>query len=135
MFLSALNEEEKRNFLRLAVFIAKSDEEYAEEEKKMIEAYKYEMNLDFDPDSNDSSIDVNSLIESFNDSDEQTIKKIFIELIGLVLADEKFVKSEKEILQQFMEKYSLSEEYLKQVQDWIVKLNALYAEGATLIKQ
>jgi len=135
MFLKALNEEEKRNFLKLAFFIAKSDEDYAEDEKIMIEEYKYEMNLDFDPESDDSLTDVSSLIESFSGSDKQTIKKIFIELNGLVLADEKFVISEKEILQQFMEKYNLSEEHLKQTQDWIMRLNSLYVEGIALIEQ
>jgi len=135
MFLKDLNEEEKRNFLKLAVFIAKSDEDFAEDEKNMIEEYKYEMNLDYDPEADDPLIDLNSLIENFNNSDEQTIKKIFIELNGLALVDANFDKSEKEIFYQFMKKHNLSEEYLKLVQDWLVKLNALYAEGVVLIKQ
>jgi len=134
MFLKALSNEEKKSFLDLALRIAKSDEDFSVEEKGMIEEYKYEMNLDYDPESTYLEKEPLDLIEDFSDSEPATIKKIFIELIGLIMADEKFVESEKAIIKEFMERYNLTDDYLKNVQDWVKKLNVLYQEGVQLIE-
>ena len=134
MFLKALSNEEKKSFLDLALRIAKSDEDFSVEERGMIEEYKYEMNLDYDPESTYLEKEPLDLIEDFSDSEPATIKKIFIELIGLIMADEKFVESEKAIIKEFMERYNLTDDYLKNVQDWVKKLNVLYQEGVQLIE-
>ena len=134
MFLKVLGNEEKKSFLDLALRIAKSDEDFSVKEKGMIEEYKYEMNLDYDPESTYLEKEQIDLIEVFSDSELATIKKIFIELIGLIMADEKFVESEKDIIKDFMERYNLSDDYLKKVQDWVKKLNGLYQEGVQLIE-
>jgi len=134
MFLKALGNEEKKSFLDLALRIAKSDEDFSVEEKGMIEEYKYEMNLDYDPESICFEKEEFDLIDAFSDSEPATVKKIFIELIGLIMADEKFVESEKAIIKDFMERYDLTDDYLKNVQDWVTKLNGLYQEGVQLIE-
>jgi len=134
MFLKALGNEEKKSFLDLALRIAKSDEDFSVKEKGMIEEYKYEMNLDYDPESTYLEKEQIDLIEVFSDSEPATIKKIFIELIALIMADEKFAESEKDIIKEFMERYNLSDDYLKNVQDWVKKLNGLYQEGVQLIE-
>ena len=134
MFLKALNNQEKVSFLELALRIAKSDDDFSVEERGMIEEYKYEMKLDYDLKSIDLEKDINNLIENFSASEPATIKKVFIELIGLIMADEKFAESEKVIIKNFMNRYNLSEDYLKNVQDWVQKLNELYQEGMKLIE-
>jgi len=134
MFLKALNNQEKVSFLELALRIAKSDDDFSVEERGMIEEYKYEMKLDYDLESIDLEKDINNLIEDFSVSEPATIKKVFIELIGLIMADEKFAESEKGIIKNFMNRFNLSENYLKNVQDWVQELNELYQEGVQLIE-
>jgi len=134
MFLKALNNQEKKSFLELAMRIAKSDDDFSIEERGMIEEYKYEMKLDYDLESSDLEKDINNLIEDFSASEPATIKKVFIELIGLIRADEKFAESEKVIINNFMNRYNLSDVYLKNVQDWVQELNELYQEGMQLIE-
>lgn len=134
MFLKALNNQEKVSFLELAMGIANSDDDFSVEERGMIEEYKYEMKLDYDLESIDLEKDINNLIEDFSASEPATIKKVFIELIGLIRADGKFAESEKVIIKNFMNRYNLSDLYLKNVQDWVQKLNELYQEGMKLIE-
>jgi len=135
MFLKDLNQEEKKRFMELAVRIANADNDFAEEEKTMIQEYNDEMGLDYDIESVDLDSDITEIISQFTGSTSQSINKIFIELIALVMADSKFDETEKTVLEGFMNNYNIPESYLEEVKDWIKRLNTLYTEGIELINQ
>jgi hypothetical protein len=133
MFLKTLNEEEKKDFLELAVRLSISDNDFADSEKEMIEEYKYEMNVEFDEKSVRLNKDISELISSFSDTDNDKLNMIFIELMALGMADEKMEISEKNILSQFMKQYGLTQDYWEKVESWLQKLSSVYSEGLELI--
>lgn len=133
MFLNQLTEEEKKSFIQLAYYIATKDDKYATEEKQIIEQYAIEMNIRIDDVINETEIDVDSLIRLFENSKSDIVKKVFIELMGLVLVDKEYNESEEKLLIKYVEIYSLGSEYLKAVKKWVEKMNDLYQELTELI--
>jgi hypothetical protein len=98
MFLNQLNEEEKINFIKLAYVVATKDGDYSKEEKKILVQYASEMGIELNINMFKNLEQEDLLIQSFNNSSSEVVKKIFIELIGLVLIDQEYQKEEDEIM-------------------------------------
>lgn len=133
MFLSQLTDNEKVNFMKLAYEIANKDGHFDEAEKMILSQYAQEMNMSFEADNYQDNVSVNDLIESFKQSDFSIVKKIFIELMGLVLVDNEYNKVEAEILEKYIEIHGLDSNYLVKVKNWIQKMTLLYSELSELI--
>lgn len=133
MFLGQLSEREKKAFIKLAFWIANKDDEFAEVEKQILQQYCLEMGLMFEEKSFAKIDDEMSLIQSFLKSERDIVKKIFIELIGLVLVDQDYNVAEKEIIEKYARVHGLESAYIEKVKKWIEKMNLLYSELAELI--
>ncbi len=133
MFLSQLTDYEKETFMKLAYEIANKDGDFAEEEKMILSQYAQEMNMSFEADNYQDIVSVIDLIESFKQSDFSTVKKIFIELMGLVLVDNEYNQVEAEILEQYIEVHGLDSDHLVKVKNWVERMTSLYSELSELI--
>ena len=106
MYLVMLNSQEKELFLGLAYAIASSDGTYSDVEKKMINAYCQEMQIDFKEDSMIKPVE--DIILTFTKVSSEEIKKIVVfEAIGIAMVDGGYDENERKIIIEMEEKFKL----------------------------
>lgn len=125
MFLKVFNQEDRSNFLELASFVAHCDGNYSEEEEKIINNYKIELEMNEIPNNGKTLSD---LITYFAGRTEMIRKVVLFEIYGLILADSKTADKEQEILNQFDSEFQLSTQNKKIIKSLVVKLQNVYDE-------
>ncbi len=119
MYLALLKQNEKENFLKLAVALSSADGNFGEEEHFMISQYCDEMGLDNHiPNDVDKDFIVNEIA---NDSSIQNKKIMIFELLGLAMSDKKFNKSEETLILSFANKLGIDTEYVVNCKEMITK--------------
>ena len=119
MYLALLKQNEKENFLKLAVALSSADGNFGEEEHFMISQYCDEMGLDNHiPNEVDKDFIVNEIA---NDSSIQNKKIMIFELLGLAMSDKKFSKSEETLILSFANKLGIDSEYVVNCKEMITK--------------
>lgn len=117
MYLALLKENEKEQFLSLAVALACTDGDFGKEEHFMITLYCDEMGVE---DHIPTIADKNLIIDEVIKNSEIQNKKIFIfELIGLAMADNSYEESERTFLNDTAVKFGLNENYVKNCENII----------------
>ena len=101
MFLTELNKEEASAFLSLVTQVAKVDETFAKEEKRLINDYLDELNLK-EKDIKDLSYE--EIINVLKKSKNRIKSIVYFELVGLALVDGEY--GDKEI--DFLDKIAVS---------------------------
>ena len=93
MYLGLLKESQKEMFLELAINLAKSDGDYSEEENAIITSYCQEMQISFEREKKNRSID--ELVSEFALLCTAQEKKIIaFEIIGLAMCDNVYHEKE-----------------------------------------
>lgn len=131
MFLNKLNEKEKAAFLKLAYYVATSDNDFSIEEKEIINVYCTEMQInDIDFDKSNFNLDLTLLeIES---SESQKI--VLLEIMALVYADNILHQSEEEVLEKMVNKFNLNSKLTSVYAEWTKAILALTKQGVSLIE-
>lgn len=97
MFLSGLSKEQKELFLDLVIFSMKIDGEVDEREENVAKQYCNEMQIEFRSTTNlPSYVDVFKRLKEVSNLKE--LKKITLELVTLMYADDNFAYEEEELL-------------------------------------
>lgn len=109
MFLNLLNEEEKHNYLNLAVIAAHTNGSLEEDEKDLIKVYQREMGIS-DPvlDTDWSVYSEESAFHFFSASEKSHKKIVLFEIIGLLMCDSSFDEAEKRFVFRLSEAIGLS---------------------------
>lgn len=98
MFLSGLSKEQKELFLDLVIFSMKIDGEVDEREENVAKQYCNEMQIEFrSTTSLPSYVDVFKRLKEISDLTD--LKKITLELVTLMYADDNFADEEEELLE------------------------------------
>lgn len=119
MYLGLLSKNEKELFLGLAHYVSISDDIIGAEEKEMLKAYCIEMNLPLDYEK--PSKPINRIIEEISSVCSDKSKKIIVfELIGLAYSDKNYDETEKQLIINIVESFSLDKNYLQKCEE-IVK--------------
>lgn len=131
MFLNKLNEKEKAAFLKLAYYVAISDNDFSIEEKEIINVYCAEMQInDIDFDKSNFNLDLTLLeIES---SESQKI--VLLEIMALVYADNILHQSEEDVLEKMVNKFNLNSKLTSVYAEWTKAILALTKQGVSLIE-
>jgi uncharacterized tellurite resistance protein B-like protein len=131
MFLNKLNEKEKAAFLKLAYYVATSDNDFSIEEKEIINVYCAEMQInDIDFDKSNFNLDLTLLeIES---SESQKI--VLLEIMALVYADNILHQSEEDVLEKMVNKFNLNSKLTSVYAEWTKAILALTKQGVSLIE-
>ena len=112
MYLGLLKESQKEMFLELAINLAKSDGDYSEEEHAIITSYCQEMQISFERDKKNRSID--ELVSEFALLCTAQEKKIIaFEIIGLAMCDNVYHEKEKTIIEKMRKEFGLGNEFLE----------------------
>ena len=114
MFLGQLSTQQKELFIKLAFKISQCDGIFAPSEKQMLNQYCAEMSIPI-PDYNVTESE-DSLMQSIKECcDSHTLNKIFIEIIGLALADAEYAEAEKIFLQKACAVWGIAPEKIDEV--------------------
>ena len=130
MFLNQLEADEKRAFLQLAHYIARSDSEISDSEKSIIEKYCLEMqieNIEF----NEEEFDIYDILSTFKSNKSKKIATL--EILMLIYADEYLHENEREILEKMLEEFGLNNNFLILYTEWAKNIISLYKQGIALI--
>lgn len=119
MYLALLKQNEKENFLKLAVALSSADGNFGEEEHFMISQYCDEMGIDNHiPNDIEKELVVNEIA---NDSSEQNKKIIIFELLGLAMSDKNFAEAEETLILSLAKKLSLNADYVANCKEMITR--------------
>lgn len=119
MYLALLKQNEKENFLKLAVALSSVDGNFCEEEHFMISQYCDEMGIDNHiPNDIEKDFIINNIA---NDSSEQNKKIIIFELLGLAMSDKNFAEAEETLIISLAEKLDLNADYVASCKEMITK--------------
>lgn len=116
MFLSFLNQNERENFLELANFVAKSDDQYAESEKRWIKNFRNEMNLN-DYQLQEKAFD--EIMLEFDASSFVSKTSILLDIINLALADYNYEKEEQKIILNIRKRWNITDEQFHSIVFWL----------------
>lgn len=130
MFLSTLNNEQKKLFLELATKAAAANDVIEESERILLNAYAMEMGI-----SNDLT-DIDSLDKILNSlkeiSNSKELNQITFEIVGMVLADKTYDDQEKEFMNKLMMAFEIPQsrvdimiKYVQEYTDVVRKINIL----------
>ena len=130
MFLNRLSEEEKKSFLQLAHYIARSDGNFTKEEKIIIDQYCIEMqieNIDF----NEVRFDIYDVLGKFKS--DKSKKIVLLEIMVLIYADDFFHENERKVLEKMIEVFDLNYYLVIVYTEWAKAMLSLYKQGNALI--
>lgn len=104
MFLKELNKDEANAFLNLVSIFARIDNEFAKEEKALLDEYKEELGL---VDSEINEMVYEDIIESLKSSSDRAKRIIYFELLGLALVDGEYEEEEVDFLEKIAAEFSI----------------------------
>lgn len=104
MFLKELNKDEANAFLNLVSIFARIDNEFAKEEKALLDEYKEELGL---VDSEINEMVYEDIIESLKSSSDRAKRIIYFELVGLALVDGEYEEEEVDFLEKIAAEFSI----------------------------
>lgn len=126
MYLGRLNAEQKNLFLDLCIHGANSNNDFADDEKEMVNAYCAEMQIPVRYiEESDFSSCVDRLIEI---SSKEDLRAILIELTAIILADDFCDDMEENFMQEFIKKVGISVSEYRQVSTLLTDLSVIYKQ-------
>lgn len=135
MYLGIMNENVKSLFLELAIHVAMADNKLQSDEKLLLDSYCHEMGIPFREQYN-SDMGLSEILEVLNKQCSEKEKRIiFIELEGLVIADNEIAESEQEIMENIRVAFGFSEEMVKICLDALLELKGVYNKMAAIINE
>jgi len=131
MFLGFLQEKEKVAFLQLAHHIARSDGDFSDKQKEIIDTYCYEMNID-DIKYIEGNFDLDSILKSISNKESQKI--FLLEIMALVYSDNILHEEEEKILNRMINIFGLDKNTAMLYGEWTKIMLALAEQGKLLLK-
>lgn len=131
MFLNRLNLEEKVAFLELAHHIARSDNNFSEDQKTIIAKYCMEMQME-DISYDENEFDIYNTLEKIKD--RRSRKIVLLEILALIYADDFLHEEERKVLEKVLEEFELNYNLSIVYTQWAKSMLALYTQGNALIE-
>ncbi len=134
MYLMNLSEKVKKAFLELAYLVAVSDNDYSDEERLVMEAYKKELQIEYDMDNSDINIDPDVVVQVLcADANEAEKKIIVFEIVGLAMTDDQFDDEERKMIKQMNAAFQLDDDYPSECEALINKYVELQSQIDALV--
>lgn len=106
MYLSMLNEKQKKMFLEYVYNLASVDGDYSEKEKALVESYCWEMHIIDLRDHMQMSLD--EIIDTMEaECGERERRIIVFEAIGLAMVDGNYDGAERDMIRKMMKKFDI----------------------------
>ena len=124
MFLNRLSSEQKELFLDICIHASKSNDNFSEEEKLVIEQYCDEMHIDVRFDENNPADEAAAKLAELSTPTDQRI--ILLETASLLLSDNTYDEDERAFYESLAAKLGVSREQADSVIPMIGELTDLY---------
>jgi uncharacterized tellurite resistance protein B-like protein len=131
MFLTMLNQEQKKAFLAIAMKIIGADGRMDPKERQMIEAMRFEMGLFQETDLPHGSIE--ELAHPFDSRRSQAI--VLMEGTALAYADQDFSGEEQKILRALALIFGISEKDATEMENWVLEYNKLQKKAEEIFSR
>jgi len=131
MFLNRLIKEEKIAFLELAHHIARSDNDFSEDQKSIIAKYCMEMQIE-DINYHENSFDIYETLEKIQS--RRSKKIVILEIMALIYADNFLHEEERKVLEKILEEFDLNYNISIVYTEWAKAMLSLYTQGNALIE-
>jgi len=131
MFLNRLEENEKVAFLNLAHHIARSDGDFSEDEREIIDVYCMEMQIE-DIDYNESRFSLSDTLDTIKSKENQ--KVVLLEIMALIYSDDILHIEEQRILNSIIKQYAISDALAIVYAQWSKSILAITNQGQALIE-
>jgi uncharacterized tellurite resistance protein B-like protein len=131
MFLNRLSQEEKGAFLELAHHIARSDNDFSEDQKSIIAKYCMEMQME-DIEYNKDTFDIYTTLDKIQNP--RSRKVILLEIMALIYADNFLHEEERKVLEKILEEFGLNYNLSIVYTQWAKTMLSLYVQGNALIE-
>lgn len=131
MFLNLLETQEKNAFMELAIQLVKADNKTDSREEAMLRHYLHEMNIGED-EFVFKEIKLDQLVPVFKS--RRSKRAVLMELLALALADNDFDVNEQNLVAEISGKFGFEADELKQMTDWVIRIQRIYAEGYQLLE-
>ena len=132
MYLRRLNREEQENFLELAYSAANYNDNFAKEQKGLINEYRNEMLLDKD-EYQIQEKELNDILDFFADSAKEVKNAVFLEIMALILSDDIYCDLEQEIVAIIEDRLEISEGKHDQAVQWVKDMQELYGRAEAFV--
>lgn len=131
MFLNNLSNEQKAQFLELAIKAAESNGIVALEQKNMLKCFAIEMNITpvYRTDRNLEDI-INGLVQI---SSEKELRIILFEVLGIIISDTVFDDSEKEFVRHMVERCNMDSGLIDKMIDLLNVYSNVYQEIVNVV--
>ncbi len=124
MFLKSLSKKQKNLFIELAIKAAEANGVVELEEKNMLKSYSMEMEIAPFYTSNRNLEDV--LQEMKAVSNESELRVVLFELMGILISDKEFDKTEKAFLNQVSNVFNISQTQCDEMLQLLYDYSSLY---------
>jgi len=131
MFLNRLNKVEKIGFLELAHHIARSDNDFSESQKSILEKYCMEMQIE-DIEYNEDDFDIYNTLDKIQD--HRSRKIVLLEIMALIYSDDFLHEEERKVLEKVLEEFGLNYNLSIVYTQWAKTMLNLYTQGNALIE-
>jgi DnaJ-domain-containing protein 1 len=131
MYLSEINQCYKEAFLDLAYYFAQSDSVYSESERDVIDQYKKEMDITYNP----ISKKLTEILSSFSQASEREKKIVLFEIAALVIADGSYSTEEQNVLKEVNNNFRIADDFIVKAIKIIDEINILYYQSKKLIEE
>lgn len=133
MYLSLLSNEKKHLFLELEIYMSKTDGDFSDEEKAIIDAHCIEMHIDNN--SYECELPLEGVLSKISSEfSEQEKRIVFLELAATVLADKVYHTTEKILISKWADILKISEDESNVVITLIKSLKDAYEGCAKFIE-
>ena len=131
MYLTNLSSKQKELFLDICLLLSKADNDFKEEEKRVIETLCDEMNIEPKYETEKTSSD--SLCEISAISNKREKRIIIIELLGIVMADKKIAPEEETFMNNVLDTFQIERSELKDAACLVNELYDIYEKFAKFL--
>lgn len=134
MYLSKLSNEKRHLFLDLELYMSKTDGDFSNSEKQIIDTHCMEMHIDNN--GYECELPLDQVFQELQEkctAEEKHI--IFIELLAVVMADKVYHDSEKIIIERLAEILDIKEAEVEYAFNAVNKMREAYEEFAKFVFQ
>lgn len=133
MYLSALDLETKHLFLDLELYISKTDGEFNDLEKQIIDTHCIEMHIDNN--NYQCELPLSVVYEKLGKCTEEEKRIIFIEMLAVVLADKVYHQSEKILVDHLANVLKIKDEDVKKAFVAVEEMKEAYVKFSNFVFQ
>ena len=125
MYLSQLDLEEQELFLDLAIYAALANNEFADKEKEIVDAYCIEMGLE--KSSYEPKLELDAVLDRISKKCTKVeLNMIIVEILALVRSDDTYDSLEEAFVEKIHHAFNISDEKIEKIQVAINQLMGAY---------